>query len=112
MAKGYGHKFFLAPSNCLYGSMICSKCNNPISSHSDDFVVYQKNKKDGDWGYVTFHRTCYHNDSEWQALEKAELASKAIVRGISNYLNQFRDKDGEFMREVCLALDELGLIQD
>lgn len=70
MGKSYDLEFFFAPTGAAVGAMQCATCGKAIDNQSEDFRAYKKTKN-GDWGFVTHHRTCSSDQSEWEQLEKA-----------------------------------------
>jgi len=74
MGKPYGHEYHFSGGGTQKGLMVCASCNQPIFSHNQDWMSYQKTYKDEsgwpDWKYVCFHRKCCENQTGWEKIEK------------------------------------------
>ena len=71
MGKPYDHRYFFSATSARCGTMVCSGCHKQIEGENTHYVAYKKSKA-YDWGFVTFHRSCYHSDAGWTKQEKAK----------------------------------------
>ena len=105
MGREYGPCYHFKGENCTVGNMICAECGKGINNKQHDWVHCTKSLKHDDWKFVCRHRGCVANKKGWVTIENKEALVKSNAEKISKFLNEFKDNQGRFDREVYLALE-------
>ena len=100
--KAYDHIFHFAGSSSRAGRMICECCHTPIVPQKQDWVAAKKSYK-WDWGYISWHRSCWNGQDGWQRLIVKDIVEATNLNAAFDQLNRLRGSRG-----MCEYLSELS----
>lgn len=90
-SKPYEHIFHFAGSSSRAGRMICECCKSPVVPQTQDWLAAKKSYK-GDWGYVSWHRSCWNGHDGWQTLIDKDIDEATNLNAAFDQLNRLRGK--------------------
>lgn len=88
MAKGWD---YCNAQSSRHGTMQCTACGKQITEGE---YRYRQKSKGGDWRYVTQHRACAQEDSQWALLDAEREAALDRGKALSRACRQFQKEWG------------------